>query len=204
MGRRRNAEFKESGDALGAMVGEGVETDLAPGFPVERRDIVEGQRVALRLVATIYIEQQNRATVAPRQGVFLRRPRATHFEIGIRGELNRFWREKASGLVVTVTCVNAAPAVDDYCWPKGADDFDHVVQDFVAPDFFGFFGSLGVAKILCASEKKFDAVAARGGQQLLRADETELGSLLRAEIVLPALAACEGKERDFGMEARAR
>jgi hypothetical protein len=34
----------------------------------------------------------------------------------------------------------------------------------------------------------------------LRANETELGSLLWTEIVLPAFAACEREERDFGME----
>ena len=65
------------------------------------------------------------------------------------------------------------------------------MQNFVAPDFFGFFRSLGVAKILGAGEKQFDAITARGGEQFLRAYEAELRRLLWAEIVLPALAARE-------------
>ncbi len=88
--------------------------------------------------------------------------------------------------------VNAAPAVNNHCWPEGANDFDHVLQDFVAPDFFSFFGSFGVTKILGASEKELYSVAARSGEQFLRADETELRGLLRPEIILPALAASEG------------
>src|SRR5260221_12237794 len=111
--------------------------------------------------------------------------------MGICRELHCFWREKPSGLVVTVTGVNAAPAVDDYRWPEGANDFDHVLENFAAPNLFGFLGSFGIAEVFCASEKEFDTVAARGGEQFLRADETELRSLLRTEIVLHAFAAGE-------------
>src|SRR5260221_7394375 len=69
-GAAKKRRVQEAGDALGVMVGESVEADLAPGFPVERRDVVEGQRVALRLFAAIHIEQQNRAAVPP-SGVLL-------------------------------------------------------------------------------------------------------------------------------------
>src|ERR1700737_4026225 len=124
-----------------------------------------------------------------------------HFEIGIRGELHRFWREKPRGWVVPVTCVNPPPAVDDYRWPEGANDFHHVLKNFAAPDLFCFLGSFGIAEVFCASEKEFDTVAARGGEQFLRADKTELRGLLRTEIVLTAFAAGEGKERDVGMDA---
>ncbi len=91
--------------------------------------------------------------------------------------------------MVAVTGVHAAPAVDDHGWPECAYDLNHVLQNFVAPDSFRFLGSFGIAEILCAREKEFDAVSARGRKQLLRADETELWSLLRAEVVLPAFAA---------------
>ncbi len=121
--------------------------------------------------------------------------------VGISRKLHSFWREKAGGLMVAVTGVNATPTVNDDRWPEGANDFDHILQNFVAPDFFCFLWSFGIAEVFCASEKEFDAVAARSGEQLLRADETQLRGLLRAEIVLPAFAACERKERDFCMEA---
>src|SRR5467141_3735998 len=103
--------------------------------------------------------------------------------------------------MVTVPGANATPAVDDNRWPEGADDLDHVLQNFVAPDFFCFLGSFGIAEVFCASKKQSDTVAARGGQQLLRANEAKLGSLFGAEIVLPAFTACERKERDFCMKA---
>src|SRR4029077_9367150 len=144
---------------------------------------------------------QNRAAVAPGRGVFLSRRCATELVIGIRRKLYGFWREKPGGLMVTVPRVRAAPPVDDHRWPEGADDFDHVLQDFVAPNFFCFLRSFGIAEVFCASEKEFDTIAARGGEQLLRADEAELWSLLRAKIVLSAFAARERKERDFGVEA---
>src|ERR1700693_5703727 len=103
--------------------------------------------------------------------------------------------------MMAVAGMNTAPAVDDNRWPEGADNLDHVLQDFVAPDFFCFLGSLGIAEVFGASEIELDAVTACGRQQLLRANETKLGGLLGAEIVLPAFTACQRKERDFGMEA---
>ncbi len=72
-GAAEERRVQEAGDALGVMVGEGIEADLAPGFSVERRDVVEGQRVALRLFAAIHIKQQNRAAVPPSGGVLLAR-----------------------------------------------------------------------------------------------------------------------------------
>src|SRR5438445_4607538 len=103
--------------------------------------------------------------------------------------------------MVAVTGMNAAPAVYDNRWSKGTNDFDHVLQDFVAPDFFSFFGSLGVTKILGASEEEFHAVTASRGKQFLGADKAELRGLLRPEIILPAFAASKGEERDIRMKA---
>ena len=65
---------------------------------------------------------------------------------------------------MAMTGVNAAPAVDDDVGAEGADDADHVFEDLIAPDFLGFFGSFGVAKVAGTSEVEFHAVAARGGQ----------------------------------------
>src|SRR4029077_16711201 len=183
------------------MVGEGVKTDLQPGFSVERRNIVERQRISLRLFTAIYVEQQNRASVAPGCGVLLAGGQTTDLVIGIGRKLYGFWREQPGGLMMAVAGLNTAPAVDDNRWPERADDLDHVLQDFVAPDFFCFLGSIGIAEVFGASEIEFDAVTACGRQQLLRANETKLGGLLGAEIVLPAFTACQRKERDFGMEA---
>ncbi len=103
--------------------------------------------------------------------------------------------------MVAMSRVDAAPVVDDDVGAEGADDADHVFEDLVAPDFFGFGGSFGVAKIFCAREVKFDAIAARGGQQFLCADEAELRGLLGAEGVLSAFAAREGEKGDVGVES---
>jgi hypothetical protein len=183
------------------MIREGIEADFPPRFPVKGRDVIKRQWITLRLFAAIYIEQQNRSPVAPRSRGFLYRRYAMNLEISISGKLHGFRREKPARLMMAVTAVNAAPAVNDYGRPEGTDDFDHILQNFFTPNFFRFLGSLGVAKIFCAREKKFDAVTARGGKQLLRANKTKLRSLLWAEIVLAAFAASEREKCDFGMES---
>src|SRR5258708_35944240 len=102
---------------------------------------------------------------------------------------------------MAVASVDAAPAVDDDVGTKFADDADHVFEDGVAPDLFGFFGSFGEGKIPGAGEIEFDAVAASGGEKFLSADEAELRGLFGAERVLAAFAAGDGEERDVGVEA---
>src|SRR5437879_8130439 len=102
---------------------------------------------------------------------------------------------------MAVAAVDAAPAVDDDVGAEFADDADHVFEDGVAPDFFGFFGSFGEAEILGAGEIEFHAVAASGGEKFLGTDEAELRSLFGAEGVLAAFAARDRKERDVGVKA---
>ena len=118
-----------------------------------------------------------------------------------RRVLNGFGSPEAGRLVVAVARVDAAPAIDDDVGTERADDADHVFEDLVAPDFFRFGGRFGVAKIFGACEIEFHAVAARGGQQFLRADQAELGSLFGAKGVLSAFAAGEGKKGDVGVES---
>src|SRR5258707_5233922 len=101
---------------------------------------------------------------------------------------------------MAVAGVHAAPAVDDNVRAKFAYDVDHVFENGVAPDFFGFFGSFGEAEIPGAGEIEFDAVAASGGEKFLGADEAELRSLFRAEGVLATFAAGDGEQRDVGVE----
>src|SRR5579859_1781625 len=121
------------------MVGESVQTDLAPGFSVERGNIVERQPITLRLFATVDIQQQNGAAIAPRTGILARR-RGVQFEIRIGRKLHCFGSQQASGLVMAMTSMDAAPTIDDYGWAKDADHFHHVLEYFISPDFFGFLG----------------------------------------------------------------
>ena len=100
--------------------------------------------------------------------------------------------------------VDTAPSVDDDVGSKFADDADHVLEDLVAPDFFGFFWSFGIAKIAGAGEIEFYAITARGGEEFLGANEAELWSLFGPESVLAALTAGEGKQGDIGVEAASK
>src|SRR5258706_12655982 len=102
---------------------------------------------------------------------------------------------------MAVAYVDAAPAVDHDVGAEFADDADHVFEDGVAPDFFGFFGSFGEAEIPGAGEIEFDAVAASGGEKFLGADEAELRGLFGAERGLVAFAAGGGGQGDGGVEA---
>src|SRR5258708_740248 len=102
---------------------------------------------------------------------------------------------------MAVASVYAAAAVDHDVGAEFGDDADHVFEDGVPPDFFGFFGSFGEAEIPGAGEIEFDAVAAGGGEKFLSADEAELRGLFGAERVLAAFAAGDGEQRDVGVEA---
>src|SRR5258705_12910566 len=101
---------------------------------------------------------------------------------------------------MAVASVDAAPAVDHDVGAEFADHADHVFEDGVAPDFFGFFGSFGEAEIPGAGEIEFDAVAASGGEKFLSADEAERRGLFGAERGLAAFAAGDGGQRDVGGE----
>src|ERR1700682_270789 len=96
------------------MVGESVESNFPPGLAVKGRDIVERERIPLRLLAAIPVEQQDGPAVAPGRGIFLIRGDAAESVIRIGGELHGFGCKKPGGLVMPVTAVTAAPAVDDH------------------------------------------------------------------------------------------
>ncbi len=119
--------------------------------------------------------------------------------VGSQGD--GFGGPDAGNLVVAVARVNAAPAVDDDVGAEFADDTDHILEDLIAPDLFGFFGSFGIAKIAGAREVELHAIAARGGQQFLCANEAELRGLFGAESVLAAFAASQGEQGHIGVEA---
>src|SRR5258708_39747337 len=90
---------------------------------------------------------------------------------------------------MAVAGVDAAPAVDGNVRAKFAYDVDHVFENGVAPDFFGFFGSFGEAEIPGAGEIEFDAVAASGGEKCLGAEEAQLRGLFKGGGGLGAVAA---------------
>ena len=96
--------------------------------------------------------------------------------------------------------------------PVAADHPDDVGEDAVVPPFLhGLRGGLGEAEIDGAGEKLLGAVDLARRQQFLRADHAQLRALLRADQVLPALAARERKvrrahvaaAREIGQHARA-
>src|SRR3979490_1617088 len=102
--------------------------------------------------------------------------------------------------MMTVTAMNAAPAIYDHRWTERTNHLDHVLQDFIAPYSFSFFGSFGVAKVSSASKKEFDAISSRCREQFLRADQTELRGLLRTQIILATFAPCQREQGHFGVE----
>src|SRR5690348_13318472 len=102
--------------------------------------------------------------------------------------------------MMAVPSVHASPAIDNNVGAEAADHADHIFEDLVAPDPFGFLGGFRKAKIFGACKEKPHAVAACGRQQFLRADQSELRCLLWAKVVLATLAACQGKQRDVSME----
>ena len=106
----------------------------------------------------------------------------------IRGKLHRFRREQPRSLMVPVSAVHAAPSIDDHVGPEIANHPNHVIENLFTPDFLGFFRRFREAEIFGAREVQFHAVAARGRLQFLRANQSQLGRLFGAKIVLPAFA----------------
>src|SRR5580698_4313009 len=102
---------------------------------------------------------------------------------------------------MSVAAMHATPAVDDDVGTIGADDAHHFSENCIAPDFFRFLGRFRESKIWRTSKKEFYAVASRGGEQFLRADQSQLRRLLRSEIVLSAFTASESEQRDVGVES---
>src|SRR5229473_8095124 len=103
--------------------------------------------------------------------------------------------------MMSVAPVHAAPAVNHKVRPKSADHMDHVLEDLVAPDPFRFFRRLRIAKIFGSRKVEPHAVAPRCRQQFLRPDQSQLRRLFGAEVVLSALTAREGEQRDIRMKS---
>ena len=170
------------------MVHEGIETQLPPGLAPKRRHIVQRKNVTARLLPTpLEPQDQDRALpAAPDRKAF---PKLSGERLLVRSHLHGLRRQQPCGLMVPMSCVCVPPIVDDDVRPIRAHHAHHVVQDLIAPDFHGFFRRLRVAEIRCVCKKELRSIAARGCQQLLRANQAELRSLLRPEGVLAAFAA---------------
>src|SRR5260370_8578344 len=102
--------------------------------------------------------------------------------------------------MMSVAPVHAAPAVDHNVRAKSADHEDHVLEDLVAPDPFRFLRRLRIAKIFGSRKVQPHAVAPCCRQQFLRPEQSQLRRLFGAKIVLPALAARQGEQRDIRMQ----
>ena len=103
--------------------------------------------------------------------------------------------------MMAVAGMHAAKIVNHDVWSKGADDAHHIREDLIAPNFFCLLRSFREAEIFSAGEKKLYAVAARGGQELLRSNQSKLRTLLGTQHVLAAFPASERKQGDIGMQA---
>src|SRR5882724_553017 len=87
-------------------------------------------------------------------------------------------------------------ARDDHVRSKRANHADDIGQDVVlAPDIQRLPVILRKSKINCAREKLPPTVEPARGEQFLRAGHAELGIEVRAEDILPAVAARDGKIR---------
>src|SRR5260370_18916057 len=183
------------------MIGKAIESHFAPGFSVERRNLIQRKQVTLGGLASIEVQQDHRLSIAPcRQVLFFRR-RAVQLERGIRRDLHLLRGEHSRGLMMSVATVHATPAVNHKVRTKFADHTDHIVEDLVAPDPLRLLRRLRIAKILAWRKVQPHAVAACCRQQFLRVDQTKLGGLFGAKIVLPALAASEREQCNVGVEA---
>src|SRR5713101_846439 len=182
------------------MIGKRVESHFAPGFSVERRNLIQGKQVTLGGLAPVEVQQDDGLSVAPwRQVLFFHR-RAVQLEGRICRDLHCLRREQSRSLMMSVTPMHAAPAIDHNVRAKSANHADHIFENLVPPNFFGFFGSFRIAEIFGTSEIEFHAIPASGSEQFLRANQPKLRGLFRAEVVLSAFAACQGEQSDVGVQ----
>ena len=115
--------------------------------------------------------------------------------------MHGFRREQPRRLMVPVSRVHSAPPIDHHVRAEHANHPHHIFKNLFAPDFFGFFRRLREAKIFRTREIQFHAVAARGGQQFLGANQSQLWRLFRPKVILPALASCQGKQSHVCVES---
>ena len=134
------------------MIGEGIETNLAIAFAVQRRNFADWNRVALRRIrTTIQIHNLD----SGRSG----RPRLEpfFFEFRIRARfgssLYRLRRQQPRGLVMPMSGVHVAKIIDHHVGTKGADHADHILENLIAPDSLGFLRRLRKSKVRRAREE---------------------------------------------------
>src|SRR5260370_36991724 len=106
------------------MIGKAIESHFAPGFSVERRNLIQRKQVTLGCLASIEVHKDNRLSIAPwRQVLFLRR-RAVQLERAIRRELHRLRGEQSRGLMMSEAAGQATPAGDHKVRTKVAEHTD--------------------------------------------------------------------------------
>src|ERR1700751_4726682 len=136
------------------MVRKGVHSHFAARLAPQRRNLVQGQDVSTWLFDSAFeIEGANRILLAsPRAQPFILKLRGESFFVGSQGD--GFGRQEARCLVMAMPAVYVAPVVDDNVGAEGADDSHQIFHYLVAPDFFGFLGGFGKAKILGSGKVK--------------------------------------------------
>src|SRR5947208_4571759 len=107
--------------------------------------------------------------------------------------LERLARQHAGDLVVTVPVARrTGEDGNDDLGSKPPHYLEYVAEQRVAgPEAQGFVDRLGIAEVVRAREELAGAVDPPGGEQLLRADDAELGAELGADQVLSPFAAGE-------------
>src|SRR6266705_3526703 len=117
-------------DSLRAMICKRIDSDTPPRAPVERRNFIKGKNMTPGMV-TATVQIQNLRNL-PRPAIV-----AHSFLIGlVCSKLYRLRSEKARGLMVPVPSMHAAPAIDYNVGSEVADEINHVIHCFVAPNFF--------------------------------------------------------------------
>jgi len=111
--------------------------------------------------------------------------------------LERLARQDAGELVLAVTVARrAGEDGNDDLGSEAAHHVEHVAQQRVTrPEPQSLVQRLGVPEVIGAREELARAVDAPGREQLLRADDAELGAELGADEVLPAFATAERQVR---------
>jgi hypothetical protein len=118
-------------------------------------------------------------------------------------QIKRLPRNHAGDLMLAVP-VGRGPGEDrdDDLRPEALDDRDDVFEDRIArPETKRLFCVLGKAEVVGAREELAGAVELPRREQLLRADDAELGTQLRSDQVLPAFAPAERQVRDLRTHA---
>ena len=143
-------------------------------------------------------DERGSRRVEVRGAVELHRPPAR-----VPERLERLAREQARHLVLAVAVARRPRENrDHHLGPEAADDVQHVLEQGIArPEAPCLVGGLRVAEIVGPREELPRAVELAGGEQLLRADDPELGPELRTDQVLAAFAPVEREVGDLGTHA---